>query len=252
MRLAVAAVVVATLWSAGARAHVGPSVRENNRYLKLTLLGNRARLLYTYYVGEVPGARLRPRLDKNGDGVLSDAEARAFGDEVAATVASNLELTVDGAPVAITWERVDVGLGTPATNAGAFSVDLVAWICADGAAEHTLVLHDHWKPPEAGETEVRVEESPGVRVARSTFGADGPHSQLRFKWIGGAGPIDRDGLHVAYAVDTATADMTPHPACAAAETTRPATSPSRVWLLALAAAVLAALALWWRYRNTNG
>jgi len=248
-------VIVALLAStpAVARGHVGPSPRENNRYVKVTLLGDRARLLYTYYVGELPGARARQRLDANEDGVLQPSEADAFGAEVAAALARTLELHVDGAPVEPAWERVDVGLGTSTVNAGAFSVDLEMWLClTPNRHDHTLLVRDRWQPPQAGETEVRVEASPGIQVSRSSFGPDAPVSKLRFKWVGGAGPLAREGLYVAFtAADDAALGA------GACQTTAPMTEEApRTWwsyaIAALASALVIGLARRRSQRNTNG
>ncbi len=197
---------------ATAHAHIGPSVQENNRYVKLTLLGNRVRLLYTYYMGEVPGRQARHRMDANRDGVLDEEEQRRFGADIAATVAANLDISVDDKRGPVQFGTVSVGVGTPTVDAGAFSVDLVTWLCLDDAAtqtRHDIVLFDHWRPPQPGETELRVEKSPGIEVSRSTFGSDGTVSQLRFKWVETRNPrpLDAQGLYLAFDVDPNTADM---------------------------------------------
>jgi hypothetical protein len=245
---------------ANALGHIGPSVRENNRYLKLTALGRRVRLLYTYYLGEVPGQQARRRMDADRDGVLADAEQARFGDEIARTVASQLDVTVDGRRVEVAFDEVNVGIGTPAVQGGAFSVDLVVWLCLDpAAAAHAIVLYDHWKAPDPGETELRVEESPGVEVTRSTFGADGTVSQLHFQWVEQSDPrpLDAQGLRVELAVDAAAADMSAG-ACAAAGGGARRASASGFWttgvVIAGVCVVMAGLALvaLRRYRNTNG
>ncbi len=220
---------------ATAHAHIGPSVRENNRYVKLTLLGNRVRLLYTYYLGEVPGRQARHRMDANRDGVLDDAEQARFGADIAATVATNLDVTVDERRVPLQFGTVSVGVGTPTVDAGAFSVDLVTWLCLDDAAtqtRHDIVLFDHWRPPQPGETELRVEESPGVEVSRSTFGSDGTVSQLKFKWVETRGPRPHDvqGLYLAFDVDPNTADMAVDQ-CAPPEPPADRATPVSHWVL---------------------
>jgi hypothetical protein len=252
------ACVCSILW-APALAHIGPSERANNRYVKLTLFGDRARLLYTYYVGDVPGRGARARMDANRDRALAEDEASAFGAEVGATVAAHLEVTVDGQRVPIEWRVTDVGLGTPAVDAGSLSVDLVTWLCFDSSrASHDVVVFDHWLPPDPGETEVRIEESPGVSVSRSTFGSDGQISQLHFVWAEATGPrpLDAQGLYLSFDVDAARADM--HGAECAAAPTAAQIPPRRErnWLAyaaiaaGIAVAVAAALALALARRTT--
>ena len=128
-----------------ARGHVQPSADANNRYLKLSPMGDRVRLAYTVLFGERPGAALRRRLDRDRDGQVSAAEADALGKDLGAALQPVIELAIDGTPVRWQWARIDVGLGSPSVNAGALSVDLIAWICVPAGAEHTLAMRDEFK-----------------------------------------------------------------------------------------------------------
>src|SRR5260370_36401111 len=148
-----------TVITAAAAAHVAPSVDDNNRYLKLTPLGDRMRLAYTVFFGEVPGRALRATIDLNKDGAISEDEATAFGAKVAGDVAPALDVTVDGVQRPVAWNQVVVGMGTPDASAGAFSVDLVAWLCLPSPrGHHAVQLRDHYRIPPAGETELRVDD----------------------------------------------------------------------------------------------
>jgi hypothetical protein len=185
-------------------AHVAPSERENNRYLLVAPLGDRVRLAYTVYMGQVPGRGARARMDADRDGRLSESEARAYGEQVAAQLAPRISIEVDGRPVDVAWE-VDVGLGQPVTSAGAFAVDLVAWICLERPRErlvHRLRLRDRFVLPDPGETELSAEESPGVRITRSQLGSS-PASprRLDFRWMGGPGPAETEGYLLEFEVD---------------------------------------------------
>src|SRR4051812_9053541 len=140
-----ALVLAITLVAGHAAAHVAPSVDDNNRYLKLTPLGDRVRLAYTVFYGEVPGAAMRQQLDTNHDGTISDAESQAFGEKLAKEVADSLDLTVDTAAQQVTWAQVVVGMGTPQVTAGTFSVDLIAWICLPTVrGSHQILLKDRF------------------------------------------------------------------------------------------------------------
>jgi hypothetical protein len=154
-------------------AHVAPSVGDNNRYLKLTPLGDRVRLAYTVFYGEVPGAELRKAIDANRDGAIDDAESQAFGTRIADQLAAALELTVDGARRPVTWSQVVVGMGTPSAAAGTFSIDLVAAICVTPPrGSHAIELRDRFELAHPGETEIRFEDSPGVAIDRARIGDD--------------------------------------------------------------------------------
>lgn len=190
--LAVAAVTVGPRPAAG---HVAPSVDDNNRYLKVTPLRDGFRLAYTVFFGEIPGAAERRGIDSNRDGRLDDAEAHRFGNNLASQVAASLVLEVGttARPVPVTWSVVDVGLGSAAVTAGSFSVDMVAYVCAAGR----IRLRDSFRIPRPGETEVKVEDSPGVTLTAARVGpADDP--QHDYKFLGAGGPLTDDGLEVVW------------------------------------------------------
>ena len=173
MQRVVTAVTLALAFGAAtpAAAHVSPSVNDNNRYLKVTPGADRIRLAYTVFYGEVPGRLLRPSIDTDKDGHVSDAEAKVTGDTLGADVAASLELAVDGKTTRVTWSTVSVGLGTSDVTGGALSVDLVAWVCLPtvGGA-HEVRLRDRYRMPNPGETEVKIEDGLGVTIDRSRIG----------------------------------------------------------------------------------
>lgn len=223
MTLFTVALVVAavTLASRPADAHVAPSVDDNNRYLKVTPMRGGYRLAYTVFFGEIPGASERKQLDGNRDGRIDDVEAKRFGTNLAAQVGASLEPRM-------TWTIVDVGLGTPSVVAGAFSVDMIAYVCADGR----MTLRDQFRIPRPGETEVLVEDSPGVTVTTARIGAnDDPRHDWRF--LGAGGPLSDEGLTLEW---TATANAPALPAstpCAAG-----AASSGRSWWPVILAALV--------------
>jgi hypothetical protein len=248
VRPSLPALVAAIAWAAPAAAHVSPSERENNRHILLAPLGDRVRFVYTVYMGQEPGRKARARMDADRDGKLSDSEADQFGRQFAAEVAPRLRVEVDGRPTPIAWQEVDVGLGEPITAAGAFAVDMVAWLCLDEPRErtqHRVRLRDGFHLPDPGETELRAEESPGLRVTRSELG--GPETlrpssvRLDFRWMGGPGPIESEGYRLDFEVDPAMATFAG--ACGAAD------APARgrgTWIAAGAAALalIGGAALW--------
>lgn len=221
---AVLAVAAVTLLS----GHVAPSVDDNNRYLKVTPLRGGARLAYTVFFGEIPGAAERRQLDANRDGRIDAAEARSFGDRLAAQIADALEVEAGGSQYRIRWTVVDVGLGTDAVAAGSFSVDMIAYLCGGGSPQR-LRLRDGFRLPRPGETEVKVEDTPGVTVTRARVGgADDPSHDYRF--VGAGGPLTDPGLEVEWTATDAAPDLPPG-ACAAA----PGQKTSRPWLLGVVA-----------------
>jgi len=225
-----------------AAAHVAPSVGDNNRYLKLTPLGDRVRLAYTVFYGEVPGAELRKAIDANHDGAIDDAESQAFGARIADQLAAALDLTVDGARRPVTWSQVVVGMGTPSAAAGTFSIYLVAAICVTPPrGAHAVELRDRFELAHPGETEIRFEDSPGVAIDRARVGDDGDPG-VDYKIIGptpvlaAAGPTG--GIALAFTAGPK-AVVAPDAACA-----RPAPAPGAPtgMIVGAAAAAVAILA----------
>ena len=214
-------------------AHVAPSVDDNNRYLKVTPFGDRVRLAYTVFFGEVPGAIARRDIDTNHDGQLTEAEGHAFGQTIATQVAAGLEVEVDGKVVTMPWASVDVGLGSPMVAAGSFSIDLVGYACLPVArGTHRLVVHDRYRIAHPGETEVKVEDAPGIAIEKAHVGpANDPSHDFRF--AGPGGPLSDDGLELTF-------DAGPHSTVTADAVCRaePARSSHGLIYLAVGAAVL--------------
>jgi hypothetical protein len=193
-----ALVLAITVVAGHAAAHVAPSIDDNNRYLKVTPLGDRVRLAYTVFFGEIPGAKLRVEIDSDRDGAISDAEGAVFAKKLAAEVAASLDINVDGKQRPIQWAEISAGMGTPRTAAGAFSIDLIAYFClTTPRGRHELALFDRLKIDRPGETEARVEDGPGITIERAKVGALGDPTYT-FRFVGPSGPLAEDGLSVAF------------------------------------------------------
>jgi hypothetical protein len=198
LAIALAALAALAAVPTSATAHVAPAIGDNNRYLKLTPLGDRVRLAYTVFYGEIPGAAMRRAIDANHDGAIDDAESEAFGGRIAREVAAALEVTIDGARQPVAWAQVVVGFGTPQTAAGAFSIDLVAWLCLTPArGKHAVVLRDDFRLDRPGETEVKVEDSPGVAITATRIGGADDEAN-DYKLVGPSGALATEGLELEF------------------------------------------------------
>jgi hypothetical protein len=199
--VAITTVLLGLVANGSATAHVAPSKDDNNRYLKVTPLGDRVRLAYTVFFGEVPGEQVRSTMDADRSGHLSEAEAEAFAGRLAAQVADGLTATVDGTARRITWAIVEVGmLNRKVRGGGSFSVDLIAYLClSPPRGAHAMTLHDRFRISKPGETEVKIEDSPGVAIERARVGPadDASHD---YKFVGPGGPLSDDGLDLAFRV----------------------------------------------------
>ncbi len=214
-RLVLPACALAIMAALGpAAGHVAPAVGDNNRFLKLGVLGDRLRLAYTIFYGERPGRTLRGELDADHDGAITDAETAPFGERIAREVAAAVALEVDGAPRPIAWQQVVVGMGTPSASAGAFSIDLIASICvAFPPGPHTVVLRDHYALDRPGDTEVAAEDNPGVAIRHSAIGGaqDEAHD---YHLVGPSGALATHGLELRLAANPR-AVATPDEVCPA-------------------------------------
>jgi len=127
-------------------------------------------------------------------------------------------------------------MGSDAVAAGSFSIDLVAFVCAKPGDRHRVRVRDQFRIPRPGETEMKVEDSPGASVVKAHVGpADDPSHDFRF--AGPGGPLSDDGLELEYTATDKTPKV-PDGACVAAAA--PAAKPPLLsWrMLALGAGAL--------------
>ncbi len=96
--LAVAAAVL--LAPATAMAHPLGNFTVN-RYAGIQLAPGQVRVDYVVDMAEIPTVQVRPEVDADENGVVSDAERSAWAAKAAAEIVSNLALTIDREPVAL-------------------------------------------------------------------------------------------------------------------------------------------------------
>lgn len=198
-----AALAITLSWVSDTRAHVAPSVDKNNRYIKLELMGDRIRFAYTIFWGQLPGAQTRQRLDRNRNGTLEKTETEPFRKQIAQSVATALKVVIDGHSQSVQWAQAHMGLNTPDASAGAFSIDLVGWLCLDAPRKrkhHELELYDSYRLPAPGETELRVKDAPGTKILRSTIG-NRKTSLLQFRWQGNGSKMAAEGYRLNFTVN---------------------------------------------------
>ena len=162
-------------------AHVAAAVKDNNRYLKITVFDRAIRLVSIIYFGEIPGQRARRAMDTDNNGTLSDDEVAVFVESWSTRVHDALE--IDVMPTSeIDWEPPSPGIDDRSSNAGAFSIDIVGWVCIDSLrSTQTLTLRDTLTLPTPGEIEIRPEESPGTEI--TSLKLDG-QSMTSFNLVG--------------------------------------------------------------------
>jgi hypothetical protein len=220
---------VGLLLAVSASAHFAPSPDVNNRAIKIAVLPDGVRVAYTVFFGERPGATERRRMDTDRNGSLDRDETAAFAERLRREIAESVTVVVDGKPRQ-EWSVSDVGLGSPAVAGGAFSVDLLLRAPLGETEPHSLRLEDRLALPSPGDTHLRVEESPGVRLVSAGTGL-----QTAFDFA----PDERPAVRIAFTVDPA---MRPGPK-------RASWLPIGVAVLGGIAAAMAALLLRQRRRQ---
>ncbi|MFD8749501.1 high frequency lysogenization protein HflD [Kitasatospora sp. NPDC059577] len=74
-----------------------------NHYLGFTVHPDSLEVLAVTDAAEIPTLQEQPRIDRNGDGTVDDAEGTAWAAEQCARTAQGLQVTTDRAAAALTW-----------------------------------------------------------------------------------------------------------------------------------------------------
>lgn len=72
-----------------------------NRYAGIQVTPGQVRIDYVVDMAEIPTVQVRPEVDADDDGAVSDAERSGWAASAAAEIVSNLVLTIDREPVAL-------------------------------------------------------------------------------------------------------------------------------------------------------
>lgn len=182
-------------------AHIGSSETVNNRYYKLAPMADRVRIVYTIFFGREPSADLRRNMDTDRDGVLSASEVATYAGALQSDVVRSTAATLGANGAKIHWQPIDLGIGRATTSGGAFSADLVGTVCLQqsGPKEvHRLTFVDGLVLAKPGESELRLDPAPGIRIAESRLG--GREVGAGHKWQGGAGPVAQ-GYQLSFLVE---------------------------------------------------
>jgi hypothetical protein len=86
-----------------ARAHLGHDVARAERYLKLDVAGNTARVVVSLTLGPAEGARLLQAADADGDGAVSDVERDGYLAAWGRALTGELPIEVDGERQTVSW-----------------------------------------------------------------------------------------------------------------------------------------------------
>ncbi len=162
-------------WVGATQAHPEFNPTRTNRYLKLTLVGDEVRVVYSVLYGQGPAAVALRAADLDANGQVDGDEVKKLGAGLQERVHAGLSLRIDGLPAAVEFETPSIGfLGGAQTAEVApnpFTVDLVARLKLKSLPQHELVVDDHTELSDLGENEIRLEESPNTELVATQRGA---------------------------------------------------------------------------------
>ena len=202
--LRVAAALAFAATASFARADTVASLLGNftiNQFSRLAISERAIDVRYSVVFGQLPALRELHLADTNGDGVTSEEERETRGHEIAATLVSQVHVTIDGEPIALRMARSSTSL--PAEQSG-FSlrvdVDLTGDLPPASRTSRTLSFANDAYAGRFGWQEIVVEAAPGIAVYDTdafstslTNGLTESPSELP-----ATGPLAERSVHLAY------------------------------------------------------
>jgi nickel/cobalt transporter (NicO) family protein len=137
-----------------------------NRYAGIELTPGEVRIDYVLDMAEIPTVQVRPEIDTDANGAISDPERAAWAAGTAPELLANLTLTVDGRAV-----RLDVVSSSMRFRPGQGGLDILrleATFAGTVASSGELAFADANFADRIGWTEVTAAGVDGVAVARSS------------------------------------------------------------------------------------
>lgn|GEM_PF-2853811 len=226
-------------------AHPEFNPTHTNRYLKITVLGDELRLVYSVLYGQGPAAAALRAADLDANGRVDGDEAGKLGAALRNRVLAGLSLSVDGQPAKLELETPTIGFlgGTAETEVAPnpFTVDLVARVRLPKQPQHALVVDDRTELADLGENEVHIEDGPNAELigtARGVLPAQ-PTRETRFVFVGARQSVIEDrSISARWRHKAATSAQTP-------------SSLLQWWWVGLVLAALAAIGWLARRRKTS-
>jgi nickel/cobalt transporter (NicO) family protein len=162
--------VVAAVLSAPATAIAHPLGNFTvNRYAAIELTPGELRIDYVLDMAEIPTVQVRPEIDTDASGTITDPERAAWAARTAPELLANLTLTVDGRGVPL-----DVMSSSMRFRPGQGGLDILrleATFAGPVASSGTLAFADANFADRIGWSEVTAAGTEGIAVARSSVPA---------------------------------------------------------------------------------
>jgi ABC-type nickel/cobalt efflux system permease component RcnA len=170
----VAAAVVAA--PAAAAAHPLGNFTVNV-YAGIRVMPAEVRIDYVLDMAEIPTVQVRPEIDTDGDGGISDAERSAWSARTASELVSNLTLTIDRATVPL--DVVSASLRLRPGQGGLDVLRLDATFAGPAPSQGRLVFADANFEDRIGWREITATGADGTAIEGSTVPAGSVTNELR-------------------------------------------------------------------------
>jgi nickel/cobalt transporter (NicO) family protein len=201
-RLLLFAVIVASVLLAPALAVAHPLGNFTiNRYAGIELTPGHVRIDYVVDMAEIPTVQVRPQMDADGDGEVTDTERAAWATRVAPGLRSGLDVSIGGRPV-----RLGVVSASARFRPGQGGLDILrleAAFSGPAPAEGRLSFADTNYGDRIGWREVTAVGADGTALASSSVPARSVSNALLY--------YPRDLLSSPLDVTTATVSFRPGP-----------------------------------------
>lgn len=151
------------------QAHLGHTVQQAERYLKLDVSGYQVRLVVSLTLGSRETARLMEQADRDRDGRVSPQERDDYMAQWGDGLRNELQVSVDGQAIDVTYgEAFMQPVGEIVATEG--SVEMVGVFALDGG-EQALLVEDHMPMQGFERTDFSFRARDGAMLVASGVGS---------------------------------------------------------------------------------
>jgi hypothetical protein len=150
-----------------------------NRYSRIELANEEARLLYIVDMAEIPTFRLRSEIDANGDGVIDPQEQALYANQLASNLQENLQLTVNAQNIALDLDAVSLEFPPGQANLPTLRFQAHFRAALPQAAQNRLEFVDANYAGQLGWQEVIIRAAQSVELLQTSAPSVDRSNELR-------------------------------------------------------------------------
>ncbi len=153
-----------------------------NHYSRIEVEKSQVKLRAVLDMAEIPTFQESQKIDTNKDGTLSKEELDAYAAQVTPDYIANLQLSVDGAPIALRAAKTDIGLEEGSANLPILKIkwDLIGDLPdLDANAVHQIKFENNNGAGRIGWNEIVVKRVGGINIFNSNAFGSGITDELK-------------------------------------------------------------------------